>query len=993
MHLPHGFCMHTDGEGALVKGIDFLEFLADRKGRIHLGLPGRPNSRALAEGAAVRPISELIAGGLRDSCLDPRHWDSVGEYQCVLRNEALGCDDLGTLNQAPRLRIGVLGHAALPPGTAERLKASGRTVICVFVGLNLDTSMGYRIEFYDPQKEGLRNTTIHANSCRFADVLAYSWQRQGLRLLRSTTPSATTTAQLDDDIETIPTEDFVDEDVIETWKECDTCGKERRIDMDYYHDKLDDWEFIWPFICSDIGLECFTPPEPLADGEMDLNSDEEPEDVEIGVVDEILSYDPDEGKYRVKWVGGDETWEPARNLSDACAGQMARARRAARVHLGLGPDLPATKCSDSEIRCTDYRLLGEELKILFLSETDDLGDNAYYARLEFRSGGDLGQFVVALDGVREEARIPLFITQNVTPKQAISEFSYLDWGAAYDKEVRNLENFGTFDPRSWRTRAEVLKEFPGAHFSRIITVRAVKHAELGREEHIPKVRAVVNGCDVTDADGRKAEYERRYVLPASLSEVRIFFVVCLLHSWRVCSFDVEGAYLQADLSVDLFVWLDRTFEEALLKSRGQGDTGQLGGLYKLVKALYGHELSGFEWTEEFELVLGEMGFTRDMDVSTSIFVKRDVHGHIAGMVLTFADDGLVAGPIRFLRKFERNIKLKLKLREFKQQVGKFLGAVYDVQPPEESGGMGHVSISTSDYVRHLVERYREDPASLPPRRATAPGGLHSDSEDLELEGAVAGTCRSYVGSLMYGARCAWPAETQSVTRLARKVQKWTRREDKLLSKLMNYLWGVKDEELVLRVSEKDFDEGCLQLLILSDADFGDSTDDKRSTSGYILLLVGRHGTKACLDWNALVQKSTALSTGDAELTASVSAGRLGMVAAMLLEFLLGFKLSVRFLIDSKCAISVIKAGFSSKLRYMKTAQQVSVSWLHDHFREFVEYVCSRLNYADLGTKALSAERHRELRKGLGHGRARPQCKCYCAGSGVCFRRDGYNGIV
>ena len=95
----------------------------------------------------------------------------------------------------------------------------------------------------------------------------------------------------------------------------------------------------------------------------------------------------------------------------------------------------------------------------------------------------------------------------------------------------------------------------------------------------------------------------------------------------------------------------------------------------------------------------------------------------------------------------------------------------------------------SEYARKIVDKYgREAPhpacRRLTPAHKRAPAGADA--------GVSKGSCRSYVGSLMYLSRATRPDITLATNWLARSVTSWTAAQDKGLEQLLGYVSATQD---------------------------------------------------------------------------------------------------------------------------------------------------------------------------------------------------------
>ncbi|XP_038974802.1 secreted RxLR effector protein 161-like [Phoenix dactylifera] len=119
---------------------------------------------------------------------------------------------------------------------------------------------------------------------------------------------------------------------------------------------------------------------------------------------------------------------------------------------------------------------------------------------------------------------------------------------------------------------------------------------------------------------------------------------------------------------------------------------------------------------------------------------------------------------------------------------------------------------------------------------------------------------SVVGSLMYAQVCTRPDIGYPVEMFGRyqsnpDIEHW-----KAVKTVMRYLQGNKDFKLIYRHSDR------LEVVAYSDSNFVGNTDTRKSTSGYIFLLIG-----SVVSWKSIKQTIVASSTMEAEFIACYEA--------------------------------------------------------------------------------------------------------------------------
>ncbi|XP_073067254.1 secreted RxLR effector protein 161-like [Primulina eburnea] len=133
--------------------------------------------------------------------------------------------------------------------------------------------------------------------------------------------------------------------------------------------------------------------------------------------------------------------------------------------------------------------------------------------------------------------------------------------------------------------------------------------------------------------------------------------------------------------------------------------------------------------------------------------------------------------------------------------------------------------------------------------------------DLEREQMKNILYASAVGSLMYAQVCTRPDIAFIVGMLGRYQSNPGLDHWKAAKKVMGYLQGTKDYMLMFRRTEN------LEVIGYSDSDYAGCIDSRKSTSGYIFMLVG-----GAVPWRSAKQTLTATSTMEDEFAKNTKNG-------------------------------------------------------------------------------------------------------------------------
>ena len=121
-----------------------------------------------------------------------------------------------------------------------------------------------------------------------------------------------------------------------------------------------------------------------------------------------------------------------------------------------------------------------------------------------------------------------------------------------------------------------------------------------------------------------------------------------------------------------------------------------------------------------------------------------------------------------------------------------------------------------------------------------------------------------IGCALFLMRGSRPDIAFALSVLGRVVTKWKRCHDRMMDRLMRYLFHHRGKGLHFRINPKDVDTVLLSAAL--DADHSGAVDTPRSTSGWAVFVAGA-STNALVDYAARLQGATAKSTPEAEIVA------------------------------------------------------------------------------------------------------------------------------
>ena len=166
------------------------------------------------------------------------------------------------------------------------------------------------------------------------------------------------------------------------------------------------------------------------------------------------------------------------------------------------------------------------------------------------------------------------------------------------------------------------------------------------------------------------------------------------------------------------------------------------------------------------------------------------------------------------------------------------------------------------------------------------------------------------------------------------------------------------------------DEGKMSLHVQTDSDFAGCLFSGRSTTGYVVQMIGPNGTRAIIDWGSKRQSRAGSSSAEVETTAldyAINTSVLPLI--QIFEFIYGYAPEVTVEVDNNATIDAIHSGYSLRMRHLPRSQRVSIARLHELFNDeelhmTLQRVDTEENTADVFTKAVDGTRLKKMTRNL-----------------------------
>lgn len=312
------------------------------------------------------------------------------------------------------------------------------------------------------------------------------------------------------------------------------------------------------------------------------------------------------------------------------------------------------------------------------------------------------------------------------------------------------------------------------------------------------------------------------------------------------------------------------------------------------------------------------------------------------IVAVYVDDLLLAGKSeKRIQEIKRCLSDQFQMQDL-GRLSHFLG-IQVVQELEQ----GRIWIGQAAYAQRLLESYgMNDSKSV---------NTPSDSESklsAQVEGEGEADKKMYqaaVGSLLFLSTKTRPDLAYAVGNVARFCSNPTKAHWSAVKRIMRYIKGTQQLGLL-------YERKASECIGYSDADWGGSIEDRKSTSGYTFQWSG-----ATISWRSKKQSCVALSTAEAEYVALSAAVQEALwIRQLLSDLTTGGVNQIQMMEDNRSAICMAtNPRFHGRTKHI----DLKYHFVRDHVKKgdvVINYCPTEDMVADILTKSLPAPRFQNL---------------------------------
>ena len=412
------------------------------------------------------------------------------------------------------------------------------------------------------------------------------------------------------------------------------------------------------------------------------------------------------------------------------------------------------------------------------------------------------------------------------------------WFDAMGKEFQQMQDFKTWD----------LQDLPDNR--KAIACRWVYSVKpnLSGDGFVRKFKArlVVKGF----SQRAGIDYNETFSPVAHHESFRIILALAAQHGLFLRQVDVVGAFLNGEMHDEIF----------MRQPEGFALDGQEHKVCKLNTALYGLKQAGMIWNQNLDdFLVNTLAFRRTRaDPCVYIFTRdrsKVILGvHVDDILLAHNDEALCNEIVaEFSKKWEIT-----DLGKPSQLLGLRI---------TREGDTGAITLTQQEYVEELLNKFHMKncrPVSTPHQAGFYLSTNMCPTNEAETLGMKKTPYAELVGSVNWLSTNTRPDIATAVGTLCRFISNPGKQHWRAALRVLAYLSGTIDHGISYEHQNAPTDS----LIGYSGADWGGDPDTRRSTTGYVSTFAG-----GPIAWKSKLQKSSSLSSVEAEYIAACSASR------------------------------------------------------------------------------------------------------------------------
>jgi hypothetical protein len=318
--------------------------------------------------------------------------------------------------------------------------------------------------------------------------------------------------------------------------------------------------------------------------------------------------------------------------------------------------------------------------------------------------------------------------------------------------------------------------------------------------------------------------------------------------WTLEMFDVEAAFLNADLEHKQFIEWPKGMDELGYITPEE----KLKYCIELTKAMYGNIDSPLLWMKTFSKFLIDILQMSQSDTEPCIFFKKDQRDRVMLILALYVDDTLCAGSRKWMDWAYRMIESRYTIEKL-GKLKKHLGVWWEWRTDEN--GEIYLIATMPKMVKEIEDKF-EAATGKKAKLAPTPGLPGTSLTKNQEEIVMIDEYRSIVGKLMYYMCKIAPEICNAVRELSSHMTNPGTEHWKALERCVGYVCAENHEGLTLRRPRE------LRSISDCDSNYAKDENDRKSISGRINTIGGM-----ITNWSSKKQNTVSLSSTEAEYQA------------------------------------------------------------------------------------------------------------------------------
>jgi hypothetical protein len=513
-----------------------------------------------------------------------------------------------------------------------------------------------------------------------------------------------------------------------------------------------------------------------------------------------------------------------------------------------------------------------------------------------------------------------------TYRQAIACEQSRQWKNAIDDELSSLVHNQTW------TKVKRTHEMNIIDTRWVFKIKKNPDGSIGRY----KARLVAKGYNQQYG----IDYNETFAPTLKYKSLRTLLALSMHMQHKLYQLDVKTAFLHAQVHEDIYI------------SIPDGMNDEHDCVLKLRRALYGLKQASREWHNDINKYLMSLGWAATQK-DPCLYIKKTSTNNLMLLGLFVDDISASVHPNDYVEWEYTKYMLKIKYDITDMgELNHVLGMTITQNTNKNESKM---NISQSSFMNDKLTEFnfKQSRTTTTPEEIQSQKQMNDSSSPLDAQNQT--QYRNIVGSLMYASLTTRPDITHAVNVLSRSNSNPSEASMIKAKRVLRYLSGTPTKGLTYTHAHTHMN--IVVVSAYSDADWGGDLVDRKSTTGYAVMI-----NDNLVSWNSKKQQTVALSSAESEYMAvSEVMKELLWLRALLNEIGVPLATPSIIYVDNQAAIQISK----NDTHHDRTKHiDIRHHFIRDCIRNNdvdLQWIETKQQRADIFTKALGTKPFTHLR--------------------------------